>query len=226
MHPFFEHLRRRAYDALDVKDHVEDVRGWIQPGFDDALHAISEKLPGTDLVIAEVGTWKGASSIRIAEKFGSRLKTLVCVDTWLGAPEFYTTFIDDPQRFSDDEYDRGWPTVFHVFTKNVKKRGLHDVVVPFPMSSAQASDVFEYHHIEFDAVYIDAAHEYDAVAADVKKYWPLVRDGGVIWGDDYGNASFPGLKRAVDEFVEKNGHELVVMGEQWMVFKDPRDTRP
>ncbi len=218
MHPFFDRLRRRAYDALSVEDHVEDAHGWIQPGFEEALDAVSERLAG-DVVIAEVGSWKGASALRIAEKFGPRLKTLVCVDTWLGAPEFYTTFIDDPKRFSDEEYDRGWPQVFHVFTKNVKKRNFHDVVVPFPISSAQAVDVFRYHGIEFDAVYIDAAHEHDAVLADAEAYWPLVRQGGVMWGDDYGNGAFPGLKLAVDEFVEAHGLSLSVVGQQWMIYK-------
>lgn len=222
MHAFLDRLKRRTYDDLDVGDHVEDLSGWIQPGFDDALDIVSDTL-GDDVVLAEVGTWKGASAVRIASKFGSRLNALVCVDTWLGAPEFYTEFIDEPGRFSNDVVENGWPQVFHVFTKNVKKRGLDDLVVPFPISSGQAPHVFGYYDIVFDGVYIDAAHEYEAVAADLAAYWKLVRPGGVMWGDDYdgqtGSEHCPGVKKAVDEFVAAHGVRFDVRGLQWMMFK-------
>ena len=49
-----------------------------------------------------------------------------------------------------------------------------------------------------DAIYIDASHEYLDCKTDMEAYWELLRDGGIMFGDDY---DWPGVKRAVDEFV-------------------------
>jgi predicted O-methyltransferase YrrM len=51
-----------------------------------------------------------------------------------------------------------------------------------------------------DFLYIDADHSYDGVTADLEAWVPHVKPGGLIVGDDYGNAIYPGVKRAWDEF--------------------------
>lgn len=49
-----------------------------------------------------------------------------------------------------------------------------------------------------DFVFIDAAHSYHAVKADIEAWKPKVREGGWLGGHDYHDV-FPGVKRAVDE---------------------------
>jgi len=49
---------------------------------------------------------------------------------------------------------------------------------------------------EYDIVFIDAGHDYDNALADIKAWWPLVRDGGYLCGHDYQHR-FPGVMRAV-----------------------------
>ena len=39
----------------------------------------------------------------------------------------------------------------------------------------------------FDWLYVDALHTYDAVMADLRAWWPKLRDGGLFSGDDYGD---------------------------------------
>ncbi len=72
---------------------------------------------------------------------------------------------------------------------------------------------------EFDFVYIDAEHTYEACKADIAAWYPLIRLGGVLSGHDYGG--FPGVTRAVDEFCAANGLELHVETEYfwWTVKK-------
>ncbi len=55
----------------------------------------------------------------------------------------------------------------------------------------------------FDWVYIDGDHFYEGVKKDLEEYFPKVKKGGYISGDDYviGGLWSEGVKRAVDEFI-------------------------
>lgn len=48
----------------------------------------------------------------------------------------------------------------------------------------------------FDAIFIDAAHDYANVMEDIKLWWPLLKEGGYLAGHDYQH-NFPGVMRAV-----------------------------
>lgn len=47
-----------------------------------------------------------------------------------------------------------------------------------------------------DCVFIDAAHDYENVKLDIERWWPLIRDGGCLFGHDW-NHRWPGVERAV-----------------------------
>jgi hypothetical protein len=49
-----------------------------------------------------------------------------------------------------------------------------------------------------DFVFVDAAHSYEAVKADIAVWQPKVRTGGWFGGHDY-HPSHPGVVKAVDE---------------------------
>lgn len=218
MHHFLKRLNGNAFDGLSVEGYEQDMQGWIQSGFDESLETVAEHLKNTrDIVVFEVGTWKGASADKIAARLKPKLECLVCIDTWLGAPEFYTTFIDEPCRFSNC-HEHGWPQVYHTFIKNMKARGHADVIAPFPISSVQAAEVLKHYGIKAHAIYVDASHEYDAVLADLEAYKDLVHEGGILWGDDYGHEFFPGLAKAVDEFAAKYGYRVQTRGINWMIM--------
>ncbi len=42
----------------------------------------------------------------------------------------------------------------------------------------------------FDFIYLDARHDYCAVAEDIKCYWPKVRPGGILAGHDFIDAQY------------------------------------
>lgn len=42
--------------------------------------------------------------------------------------------------------------------------------------------------VRADAIYVDAAHDTEAAYRDMVTYWPLLRPGGVMFGDDAANA--------------------------------------
>lgn len=47
-----------------------------------------------------------------------------------------------------------------------------------------------------DIIFIDAGHDYQNALADIRAWWPLVREGGYLCGHDYQH-TFPGVMRAV-----------------------------
>lgn len=123
---------------------------------------------------------------------------LICVDTWLGATEFYENF-DDPTRYKGLALRHGFPQVYFQFLANMRKRDLHRIVFPFAQSSTNALRFLQKKGVQFDLIYIDASHEYDDVKADLKCAWPLLKRGGIMVGDDYCD-HWSGVKMAVDVF--------------------------
>lgn len=71
-----------------------------------------------------------------------------------------------------------------------------------------------------DFVYIDGNHAYEYVKQDLENYWPKLRKGGVLSGHDYNIIyGYVGVKKAVDEFVEKNNLDLNLKANDWWVVK-------
>ena len=56
-----------------------------------------------------------------------------------------------------------------------------------------------------DAIFIDGDHSYKAVKEDLDAWWPKLRIGGTLCGDDYWMED---VSRAVHEFASENGLEI------------------
>jgi hypothetical protein len=182
---------------------AKDLQGWngTKPVFE---RFISESKPRH---IIEVGTWKGQSAItmgHVIKKLGLSC-TITCVDTWLGAIEFWTRLCDTPERNLLQKH--GYPQIYFQFLSNVVHEGMQDIILPFPNTSICAARFFAERKITAKLIYIDASHEYEDVLADLKAYWPLVESGGILFGDDWDWAS---VKRAVEEFSSANNLKLEV----------------
>jgi hypothetical protein len=146
---------------------------------------------------------------------------LVCVDTWLGATEFYDKF-DDLTRYAGLGMLHGYPTVYYQFLANMKRRGLDRFVTPFAQSSINALRFLERKRVRFDMIYIDGSHEYRDVEMDLRYAWPLLKEGGLLVGDDYCE-HWQGVIRAVDEFVGEHGLSDTFEHRQYPGEKYPSD---
>lgn len=73
-----------------------------------------------------------------------------------------------------------------------------------------------------DFVYIDGNHDYEFVKQDIELYYPKVKDGGVLGGDDF-SIRCRGVVRAVTEFLNKNNLD-VCYGDStdWWVVKNTK----
>lgn len=80
----------------------------------------------------------------------------------------------------------------------------------------------EFEHDYFDWVYIDGNHLYEYVKQDLELYFPKVKAGGYLAGDDYGVRGWweNGVQKAIDEFVsQKPNTTLEVKASQFLIRK-------
>jgi hypothetical protein len=155
-----------------------DGQGWssTSPCFEESIIELQPKL------IVEVGTWKGASAIHIAEtcmKYYTDFE-IVCIDTFLGSVEHWSRHSDHLPQFKN-----GRPIIYDQFLSNVINRGLTQYITPFPIDSINGGMTLEHFDISPDLIYIDAGHEYESVKADLDLYKNIVRRGGHLIGDDW-----------------------------------------
>ena len=72
-------------------------------------------------------------------------------------------------------------------------------------------------------VLIDGNHYEEAVAEDIRLWWPKMRHGGLFTGHDYHNKKTPGVAKAVDAWIAESGYTLEVYpGRLWVVERKAR----
>ena len=168
------------------------------------LDAISETKAR---LIVEIGVWKGASSIAMARHLQSLAiagSAVLSIDTWLGSSEHW---IGESSWRDSLNLEFGQPMLFRTFLANVVKTKTEDIILPLPLDSVNAAELLTQSGIgSIDVIHVDAGHDYRSVISDLEMWWPLVRPGGWLIGDDYlKTGEWPGVRRAFDEFFAKQG---------------------
>mmetsp|Transcript_22490 Transcript_22490/g.57984 ORF Transcript_22490/g.57984 Transcript_22490/m.57984 type:complete len:240 (-) Transcript_22490:197-916(-) len=114
-----------------------------------------------------------------------------------------------------------WSTVdiYNEHASNLNLEATKSAVRPFEgryeMHQAMTTEaVHQFDDGFFDFIYVDATHSYMDSKADVESWWPKLRVGGVMAGDDYFNGYVDaagqtfGVKDAVDEFGARKNHRV------------------
>jgi hypothetical protein len=209
---FMMHLLGESpYAGFDPSPYELDLQGWgsEHPVFDELMEKFRPR------TIIEVGTWKGASAVRMARKCKALglNSTLLCVDTWLGShPTLWTGFR------SHLMLKHGFPQMYYQFLANVTLSGCQDVILPLPMTSLSAAALLKMGLVEADCIYLDSSHEREESYLEINAYFPLLRRGGVLFGDDY-SPVFPGLAASVNRYAYENELCLETRGEKWVLVK-------
>ena len=192
--------KSNPFDNFNADIYPLDLQGWN--GEHDIFKRIIEKiLPKT---ILEIGSYKGQSTANM----GTIIKNLqidtkiVCVDTWLGSEDFIG--IKDVDENRKLYFQFGYPQLYYRFLANMKKLNLDNIVIPFPQISSTACKWLRKQNIFFDIIYCDGDNSYDSQKSDIEHGWEILNNGGIIFGDDYTNRNWPGIAKAVNEFVVQN----------------------
>ena len=157
-----------------------------------------------DAVFVEVGSWMGRSTCYMAEQIKQSPKNIkfYAVDTWDGSDE------EEHKRIVQELKENN-SSLFEVFQSNLRRCGVEDNVIPITSTSLEAASQFEDNSIDF--VHIDASHDYENVLADIIAWYPKVKPGGFISGDDY-VSNWGGVIRAVNEWFK--GKSITLLDRQ------------
>jgi len=145
----------------------------------------------------EVGTCRGLFAQNLLEYWPGYLH---CVDAWAPYEEQYdheANYVETLARLAPYE----------------NRNAIHRI------TSQEGARLFEDGTLDF--VYLDANHGYEAVRDDLIAWWPKVKCGGMLAGDDYGIVEEQwvdfghgrvrfGVKRAVDEWSKKVGKNISI----------------
>jgi cephalosporin hydroxylase len=174
------------------------INGWFN--FDNIYKlALEQSSDGAHFV--EVGSWYGKSSCYMAVEIlnsGKKIK-FDCVDTWLGSEE----------RLHKEDTNVQQNTLFDRFLENIEP--VKHIVTPIRMASVEAASTYQDQSLDF--VFIDAAHDYKNVMADLTAWYPKVKAGKLMAGHDY---NFKTVKKAVDEFAGIHSLEVRPDGHSWV----------
>eukprot|EP00931_Biecheleriopsis_adriatica_P083701 TRINITY_DN57360_c0_g1_i1.p1 TRINITY_DN57360_c0_g1~~TRINITY_DN57360_c0_g1_i1.p1 ORF type:complete len:363 (+),score=61.95 TRINITY_DN57360_c0_g1_i1:58-1089(+) len=118
----------------------------------------------------------------------------------------------DLWQHQDADYNESANVASHTQVANM--RAVMDLLAPFwpavritQQPSALAARLFDQGMV--DLVYIDARHDFASVLEDLQVWWPLVRDGGFLAGDDF---TWPNVSKAVWSFSETIGIKPLGLG--------------
>jgi hypothetical protein len=177
-----------------MKHYYEDIDGWF--GFKPQYENMIKTLPDGAIWV-EVGCWMGRSLVwlMVESQLQGKQFEVHAVDSWQGNP------------------NESW------YTKNADK--LDGLFEKFQANLEPFKDQFKTHRClswdgaanfedaSVDYVLIDAGHDEESVSKDIAAWWPKVKPGGYMGGDDYVVNDW-GVFPAVQAFIKKQGLELKI----------------
>ena len=167
-------------------------------------------------VCAEIGVYKGDFAARIMRIV--QPQKLHLIDPWKYEPS--ATYGESLYGGETGASQANMDSIFDGVLRRFHRQITTEVVRVYRSDSVDASAAFPDDY--FDWIYIDGNHQYEFVKRDLEAYYPKVKQGGYLTGDDYGVFGWwqDGVKRAVDEFISKALIEVLQMkGHQFCLRK-------
>ena len=68
---------------------------------------------------------------------------------------------------------------------------------------------------KIDYVFLDGGHAYETVKSDLESCIPVIENHGTVLCDDYDLSYAPGVKKAIDEFIEMNKYKVKIISSRF-----------
>jgi predicted O-methyltransferase YrrM len=167
---------------------VVSINGHSIYGYSRYLNFYSEIVTNSSdgSLFVEVGSFLGQSTAAMGKFIKESGKRI----------DFHAVDIFELSDFSDEPHykvinDHGG-NFYEIFLSNLEKAQVKDYVNPVKASSLEAAAQYDDRSIDF--LMIDASHSYVDVVEDIQAWYPKIKLGGIISGDDY---DFEEVARAV-----------------------------
>jgi len=172
--------------SLDIKSY-KDVPGWVNDAEFVYEEMVNQAKDGAHFV--EIGVLLGQSTTRMAElikKSGKKIKFDAIDLFWpikhvinnyeeTGHPKEFKTYVDELV----DGFNL---RIIDIIKHPLMKLGLLDVVNFITCDEKYAHGIYDDNSLDF--LWIDGDHGADIVYNDLVNFWPKMKSGGVIAGDD------------------------------------------
>ena len=160
-----------------------NIAGWLSDAQGRALLTAAAATTGRGAIV-EIGSWKGRSTVWLAEgarRAGQRVHAI----------DRHTRSLEDPSANTLTE-----------FLENIRTAGVADAIEPLVMSSAEAAAIVRG---PVELLFIDGDHSFDGVRRDAEIWLPRVVDGGLVMFHDVATAGYDGPRRIFRRMVCWNG---------------------
>ena len=162
------------------------------------LLVLAKNLKGTAV---EVGVFQGYFSAKILTH--TLVSKLYSIDPWLEfASQEYVDRANQAQVIQEERYQLTCDRLRPFLERSEIIRATSE------------QEVASFQDLSLDFVYIDANHSYEQCLLDLQMWWPKVKLGGIIAGDDYTDSDNGvtryGVKRATNQFFNNQAQRLVI----------------
>lgn len=193
-----------------IKNHIS-ANSWKKLYYDVLPKVISENNIKS---LVEVGVGLGGHAETILQN--TKIEHYYGID-----PYIYNVtdgFMSDVANYSSSSGQKNCDYLFE-WIKNYRLAPYADRCHLLRETSVVASSHFEKESI--DCIFIDGDHRYTAVLNDLASWYPKVKKGGMILGDDYWMSS---VSKAVDQFFKAHDKKITFITSEagykiWVVCK-------
>ena len=173
---------------------IELIPGWLDYKNAQLMYSISTNsnfcVKGN---ILEIGAYYGKTSALLTYSLKD-LETITCVDTFGMTP--LTVESESNSENQNFYYESLTLKRFNRFHKWATRKNVNTLI-------GISYQVLPTINQRFRLIHIDGGHTYEDVKFDITHSINLLNSDGMIVFDDYMNETWPGVKKAIDEFLEQ-----------------------
>ena len=184
---------------------IDKVPGFVELNELELLHALSSESTGT---VVELGSAYGRSTVALCLGAQAHSQEVVTVDAfgWL-AQDYQST-------------EESWfPPDLEVPTQELLEENLAAFDVSARVIAGYSWEAVDQVTEPVGLLVHDADHSYEAVDKDLAAWVPKLADDAIIVLHDYGHEVCPGVKRAADEWAQRQGWHKGESARFYQVFR-------
>lgn len=196
-------IHGNPFSRFKEKNLESKIISWSKP-FDEIVFKdiITRAKPN---IIIELGSFLGYSTLKMLDEcYSLKLSTTcICIDTWLGGSDHLINYNKGSDSIFYEFFDinNGISGVFNQFCINIVNRSYENNVIPLANTTDNAFIYLKQFNVKSDVIYVDASHTEEQTYKDIKNYYSILNNNGIIFGHDI---NWPDVKNAVEKFCKEN----------------------